>query len=118
MRKSIKPGEVVRIKPLNEIENTLDEKGRYDGLAYMKTAMDKYCGSTHMVKKRVNLFFDERRQRLLRLRDVVILDEVYCEIPKNSPLEWAGCDRTCFLFWKEAWLERVHPEKARSDRAK
>jgi len=115
---SLRPGEVVRVKPLSEIEITLDEKGRYDGLAYMKTAMDKYCGGTYIVKKCVNLFFDERRQKLLKVRDVVILDGVYCETPKSSLQEWAGCDRTCFLFWKEAWLERVGSEKNGSDRAK
>lgn len=113
----LRPGEVVRVKPLREIELTLDEKGRYDGLAFMKAAMEKYCGGTYRVKKRVNLFFDERRQKLLKLRDVVILDTVYCETPKNNIQGWAGCDRTCFLFWKEAWLERAGSEKAGDDQA-
>jgi hypothetical protein len=44
---------------------------------------------------------------MLKLRDVVILDGVYCESEGSSNEAWAGCDRTCFLFWKEAWLERA-----------
>ena len=42
-----------------------------------------------------------------KVRDVVMLDGVYCESAPYDRQDWAGCDRTCFLFWKEAWLERV-----------
>ena len=109
------PGEKVRVKALSEIELTLDEKGRYDGLAFMKIAMSKYCDGIYTVKKRIHLFYDERRRKLLKLRNVVILEDVYCELPKDFPQEYAGCDRTCFLFWKEAWLERVSDEKKGKD---
>ena len=54
-------------------------------------------------------FFDERTRRMLRLRDVVILDEAICAPPLEGAHDYAGCDRTCFFFWKEAWLERIPP---------
>jgi hypothetical protein len=44
---------------------------------------------------------------MLRVRDVVILDEVFCQPPREIESDYAGCDRSCFLFWKEDWLERV-----------
>lgn len=101
------PGERIRIKSREAIRETLDERGRYEGLSYMASVMDRYCGGIYTVKKRIDYFFDEKNWKLVKLRDVVILDGVYCESPLSSSEAWAGCDRTCFLFWKEAWLERV-----------
>jgi hypothetical protein len=106
----LRPGDRVRVKSLEEIRRTLDARGRCDRLAFMPSAMSKYCGAVFAVHKPVRFFFDERQQRLCRLRDVVILEGVFCEPPLEIPEDWGGCDRTCFLFWKEAWLERVHPE--------
>jgi len=98
---------MVRVKPWNKIKETLNEKGQCEGLSYLKPVMDKYCGGVYRVRKRVNLFFDERRWRLSKLQNVVILDGVFCESRPDGGEDWSGCDRTCFLFWKEAWLERV-----------
>lgn len=103
----LKPGQRVQVKSCLEIRRTLDEQGRYEGCAYMPPMMDKYCGGTYTVKKRVDLFFDERNWHMTKLRNIVILEGVYCEPPVDSEDEFAGCARTCFLFWKEAWLRRV-----------
>lgn len=98
---------MVRVKSSEEIEKTLNEKGQCEGISYIRSVMNKYCGGVYRVKKRINLFFDERRWRLSKLQNVVILDGVFCESPPTQSEDWSGCDRTCFLFWKEAWLERV-----------
>jgi hypothetical protein len=103
----LKPGDKVRVKAAEQIRDTLDDKGRCQGLGYMADVMDKFCGGTFEVKKSVCLFFDERAQRLCKLKNVVILEGVCCEPPKDLEARWAGCDRACFLFWKEAWLERI-----------
>lgn len=103
----LRPGEMVRVKPLAEITATLDAVERYEGLAFMVGIMDRYCGGQFRVTKRVDRFFDERSRRMMKLRDVVILENVFCEPPLDATSPWAGCNRTCFLFWKEAWLERV-----------
>jgi hypothetical protein len=34
----------------------------------------------------------------------VLLDGVMCD-----GTEHGGCDRSCFLFWREEWLKRVTP---------
>jgi len=107
----LKEGERVRVKLLEEIRDTLDGEGRCGGLGFMDVEMKKYCGGIYTVRKQVNLFFDERRWRMLKVRDVVILDGVFCELPAKAAEDWGGCDRTCFLFWKEPWLERVKPEE-------
>lgn len=101
------PGDRVRIKSAEEIRSTLDANGRSEGLGYIPLVMDGFCGRHAVVYKTVDRFFDERQWRLLRLRNVVILEGIYCEPPIDAPREYAGCNRTCFLFWKEAWLQRA-----------
>jgi hypothetical protein len=104
---ALQPGVLVRIKSAAAIRQTLDERGRCDGLGYMTAAMGQYCGGTYRVRKRVERFFDERTRRMLKLRNVVVLDGVVCEPAADDDEDYAGCNRTCFLFWKEAWLERI-----------
>ena len=106
----LKEGEKVRVKSLEEINDTLNAEGRCGGLGFMTVEMKKYCGGVYTVRKRIHWFFDERRWRMMKVRDTVILDGVFCELQANVEEDWAGCDRTCFLFWHEAWLERVTPE--------
>lgn len=104
------PSEQVRVKSFEEIASTLDERGRCEGLSYIPSVMNKYCGGIYTVKKRIKIFFDERNWKLIKIRNVVILDDVCCESHPSSGEDWAGCDRTCFLFWKEAWLERIRSD--------
>ena len=106
----LSPGDSVRIKSREEILATLDEDGRCEGLGYMSSEQDRYCGGTYKVLKRVELFFDERTQKMLKVKNTVLLDKVYCEPELHGDPRIAGCQRMCFLFWKEAWLERVDAE--------
>jgi hypothetical protein len=103
----LREGETVRVRSLPEIRRTLDADGCCQGLAYLPVVMDRYSGSVFTVRKRINRFFDERRWKMLTVRNVVILDGVHCEPPGTANDAWADCDRSCFLFWKEAWLERI-----------
>ena len=107
----LKPGDCVQVKSKAEIHATLDDHSRCEGLGYMSGTMDRYCGGTYKVLKRVDLFFDERTQRMLRLKNTVILDRVYCEPEPHAEERFAGCKRMCFLFWKEAWLKRAEPRE-------
>lgn len=106
VRLGLRPGERVRVRSREEILGTLDEHGRCHGLAYAEV-MDRFCGLTFTVRKRIGRFFDESTRAMLRVRDVVILDGVFCEPAVGDQVDYGGCDRTCYLFWKEAWLERV-----------
>lgn len=102
----LRPGEKVRVKSHDEILETLNADGKFQGLSYTP-AMRKYCGGTYTVLKRVNLVFDERRWKLSNIRHVVLLEEVYCDGAGGPGKDWDGCDRTCFIWWKEGWLERA-----------
>lgn len=103
----LKPGDWVRVKSAAAIRATLDADDRFERLAYMDVVMDRFCGRTLQVRTRVERFFDERTWRMMKLRNVVLLEGAYCLPDVDAPVSWAGCQRHCFLFWKEAWLERV-----------
>lgn len=106
----LQPGERVRVKSYQDILKTLDAAGRCEGCGFT-AAMPQYCGKTTTVLKRVDRFFDERNAKLLKARNMVLLADFFCHSPPDVNLAWAGCDRSCYLFWKEAWLERVEPDQ-------
>lgn len=104
----LQAGERVRVKDGEAIRATLDRVGDCEGLGFMPV-QEAFCGREFTVRSRVERFFDERTRRMLRIRNTVILDGVFCEPPAGGGEDYAGCQRACFLFWKEAWLERVEP---------
>jgi hypothetical protein len=65
-----------------------------------------YCGTIHPVLKRVNEFLDERTYLVRKCKGIVLLDGIVCQGTKD----FGPCDRSCFLFWREEWLEKVDPE--------
>lgn len=75
----LQPGQQVRVKLPAEIRATLDAHNRYEGLHYTSVTMDRYCGGTYTVLTRVDRFFDERSRRILKLKNTVLLDRVYCQ---------------------------------------
>jgi hypothetical protein len=63
-----------------------------------------HCGTTQRVYKRVEKFMDERDYLVKRCKGIVILEGVMCEGTKD----FGPCDRSCFYFWREEWLEKLH----------
>jgi len=105
---ALQPGERVRVREWNDILATLDEHSSCQGLGWMPL-MRAFCGTEQTVLRRVDRFFDERTRRMLRPRGVVLLEDVHCRPSADAPEDYAGCARTCLLFWKEAWLEKLPP---------
>ena len=98
----IKPGDLVRIKSKEEIKNTLDRWNRLHGCAFMEE-MWPYSGNSHRVYKRIERFLDERDYLMKKCNGIVILESVFCE----GTRDFGPCDRSCFLFWREEWLEKL-----------
>jgi hypothetical protein len=96
----LQQGELVEVKSLSEIMQTLDSAGKQRGLIFTPE-MRKHCGRRYCVLKRLELMFDEHSREQRQVRNTVLLDGAYCEG------EGIGCDRSCFLYWREAWLRRV-----------
>lgn len=97
---NLQPGELVEVKSLDEILKTLDAKGRHRGLVFTPE-MRQHCGKRFRVFKRLELMFDEYHKSQRRLKSTVLLEGNFCT---GTGL---GCDRSCFLYWREAWLRRV-----------
>ena len=97
----LQPGEVVEVRSMEEILKTLDDQRRHRGLAFA-AEMREYCGRRFRVFKRVDRFILESYPGKVRsLHHTVLLEAALCKgIGK-------GCDRSCFHFWREAWLKRV-----------
>ena len=95
------PGELVEVKDEREIMATLDEKGTLEGLLFAPE-MRKYCGKRLRVLKRVNKLIVEGVGILQRIKDVVILEGAICTGEYHG-----GCQKSCPLLWKEAWLRRI-----------
>jgi hypothetical protein len=103
----LEAGDRVRVRPAEYIRATLDEKGCLKGCGF-GLGQYQYCGREFTVVRRVDNFFDEGRARMLKGRNLVLLDTVHCD--GSSSRFTHGCDRMCFYFWRTEWLEKVEDE--------
>jgi hypothetical protein len=95
-------GDVVEIRSLDEIEKTLDGSGCLDRLPFMPE-MAGFCGQRARVYRRVDKIYDYGRSKTLRrLEDAVLLGGLRCDGTAHG-----GCQASCYLLWKEAWLKPV-----------
>lgn len=91
------PGDLVVVRPVDEILATLDEKGTLGKLPFMPEMRD-FCGRQFRVSRRAfKTCVDDAEMR--RLDDTVFLEDVRCDGEAHG-----GCDKACLIFWKEAWL--------------
>lgn len=95
------PGDMVEVKPLAEIESTLDEQRRLRGL-WFSPEMVPFCGTRARVLAKVDRIVDEKSGRMLKLRDCFILESVWCDGNYH-----ALCRRKLYSYWREAWLRPV-----------
>jgi len=98
---ALQPGELVEVRPIDEILATLDRHRRHKGLRWM-TGMRKHCGQRYRVYRRVQRIMLESNGELRNMKNTVLLEHVMCD-----GREFGGCDRSCFHFWREAWLKRA-----------
>lgn len=105
---NLQPGDLVRVRPREQIVATLDANGKNRGL-WFDREMLPFCGGTFSVRQRISRFIDERLGQMIELKsDCVTLDGVVCS-GERSAVRWF-CPRAIFPYWRETWLERV--EKA------
>lgn len=104
LTRGLKAGDLVEVLPIEDIRATLDKQGKHDGLKFLKP-MAQYCGRRFRVLKPVRRILDEHNHVMRKTRRVVILEGGICHGQGIYGRE--GCDRSCFFFWKEAWLRKV-----------
>jgi hypothetical protein len=94
-------GDWVRVRSREEITATLDPFKELKGCAFLPE-MYKYCRTRQRVLRPMQHFMDERDYKLKKVHGVILLENVIC----NGTAAFGDCDRCCFLFWREEWLER------------
>ena len=105
---NLEPGELVRVKQLQEILATLDTRNKNRGLLFAPE-MVRYCGGTFRVLKRVYRIVDERTGALLEFSNpCIILQNVYCQSEYSEGRVF--CPRSIYPYWREIWLERAGPQ--------
>jgi hypothetical protein len=95
-------GQSVRVRSREEIQATLDNWNYLKGCGFMEE-MWQYCGTKQQVLKPVQRFLDERDYRVKKARGVVLLEGLHCK----GTIDYGRCDRNCYYFWREEWLEKV-----------
>jgi hypothetical protein len=112
---NLKAGELVRVKPFEDILATLDTAGKNRGL-YFDAEMVPFCGQTFRVRSRVTTFINEKTGALTTLKSpTVILDGACCQSRYSHNRMY--CPRAILAWWREIWLERVPEESAATERA-
>ncbi|HEV2884251.1 MAG TPA: hypothetical protein VGW36_05300 [Pyrinomonadaceae bacterium] len=98
---NLRPGELVRVKSLAQIKQTLDAAGKNQNLLFAPTMMS-FCGQVMKVQDRVENIVLEATPRQRKIKDTVLLEGATCDGVCHRL-----CPRQSFLFWRECWLERV-----------
>lgn len=100
---ALQPGDRVRVRSRDEIRATLSDWNRLNGCGFMEE-MWEFCGTEQTVMKKMGRFLDEQDYTLKRVRgNMYLLEGVIC----NGTVDWGPCDRSCFFFWREEWLEKL-----------
>ncbi len=98
---NLRPGELVEVRSAEEIMETLDADDKCRGLWFMPE-MFRHCGKRYRVYKRLERMLLESTGEMRKLKNTVILEGVICDGSEHF-----DCDRSCFHYWREAWLKRV-----------
>ena len=98
----LKIGDQVRVRSWQEIEATLDPFKELKGCAFL-AEMKEFCGTEQKVFQVMERFLDERDYKVKRVKGIVLLEGVIC---RGTPV-FGRCDRSCLLFWREEWLEKI-----------
>lgn len=96
---SLRRGDIVRVRRLDEILGTLDAEGKCEGIPFMPE-MIPYCGREFRVYRRADKILHDRYYYVGRLHGTVLLDGLRCNGAAHD-----GCTAGCLMLWKEAWLE-------------
>lgn len=102
---NLQPGELVRVKPHEEILKTVTTDNLNRGM-YWDAELVPYCGGTYRVLNRVSKIIDEKNGKMLEMKNpCIILDSVVCQARYSSCRLF--CPRAMYPYWREIWLERV-----------
>ena len=101
-KQSFKKGDFVKVRSREDIKLTLNRWNQLKGCAFMPE-MTRFCKTHQRIFKKVGQFLDERDYLIKKCNGIYILENVFCE----GTDDFGHCDRSCFFFWREEWLEKA-----------
>lgn len=99
----LQPGDMVEVKPLAAIIDTLDKNGKNRGLHFTPD-MRVFCGQKFRVRSRADRLINEVTGQMGGFPNTVILEGVTCD---SSYWSFGGCPRSDWQYWREIWLKRA-----------
>lgn len=101
----LQPGELVEVRSMDEISETLDAGACNRGM-HFDTEMMPYCGKRYHVRQRVDQLINEKTGAMMEMKTpAVILENVVCKGCFHP--ERLFCPRDIYPYWREIWLKRV-----------
>jgi hypothetical protein len=99
---TLKVGDMVEVRSEAEILATLDENGEYESLPFMPEML-RYSGQRLTVYKVAHKVCDtQTRSGMRRMENAVHLSGARCDGAAHG-----GCQASCLIYWKTAWLRKV-----------
>jgi len=99
-------GELVEVKSMPVIRESLDRKAHNRGL-YFSPDMRLLCGETCRVERKLEKIIVDGTGEMRNLRNTVYLEDAMCGC---AHVAFGGCSRGEFSYWREIWLKRA-PDK-------
>lgn len=99
---NLRCGELVEVKPMENIVKTLDQTARNRGL-YFSPDMRTLCGVQQRVERRIDKIIVDGTGEMRQLRNTVYLGGSLCGC---AHVTLGGCSRCEYTYWREIWLSR------------
>jgi len=104
---NLQPGELVEVKSMEGITETLDEKAHNRGL-WFSPDQRRLCGQQRRVTRRIDKLIVDGTGEMRRLRNTVYLEGSMCGC---CHVAFGGCPRDEFVYWREIWLRRPNTSR-------
>jgi hypothetical protein len=98
----VHPGDLIEVKSIDGIVETLNETGRNRGL-YFTPDMRLLCGQKKRVERRLEKIIVDGTGEMREVTNTVYLEGSHCGC---AHVAFGGCPRGEFSYWREIWLRR------------
>ena len=99
---NLRPGELIEVKPMRNLLETLNETGHNRGL-YFSPDMRLLCEKQQRVARRLDKIIVDGTGEMRQMRNTVYLEDSLCGC---AHVAFGGCSRNEFVYWREIWLRR------------
>ncbi|MGA8763383.1 MAG: hypothetical protein WB562_11005 [Candidatus Sulfotelmatobacter sp.] len=99
---NLRSGELIEIKSVKSIAETVNKNGYNRGL-YFTPDMGRSCGELRKVERKVDKIIVDGTGEMRQLRNTVFLEDSFCGC---ACVAFGGCPRGEFAYWREIWLCR------------